>query len=158
MKELRKVCLCLFIFALVLSCSNDDEGSTNTTNLQVIGLWDLTEVNVNSSQDIDMDGSLSSNLMDELECISGTLLIDGDMVWTFEQTNVSITTITNGHFFAQCSGTVAGTGAWTSSETEVVLQGSDLLGTLSISGDRLIKNVGEDLPGIRSYVYVRRAE
>lgn len=158
MKKLRKACLYLFVFALVLSCSNDDGGSTNTTNLQVIGLWDLAEVNVSSSQDINMDGSLSSNLMDELECISGTLLIDGDMVWTFEQTNVSITAITNGHFFAQCSSTVVATGAWASSETEVVLQGSDLLGTLSISGDRLIKNVGDDLPGIRSYVYVRRAE
>jgi len=158
MKNIHKAFLGIAALMLMFSCSNDDGGATDTANLEVIGIWDLAQVNVSSAQDIDMDGTSSTNLMNELDCISGTLLIDGDMVWTFEQTGINITAITNGQFVAQCSGSVAATGAWSSSDTEVILQGSSLLGTLTISGDQLIKDIGNDLPGIQSYVYVRRAQ
>lgn len=158
MKNIHKAFLGIAALMLMFSCSNDDGGATDTANLEVIGIWDLAQVNVSSAQDIDMDGTSSTNLMNELDCISGTLLIDGDMVWTFEQTGINITAITNGQFVAQCSGSVAATGAWSSSDTEVILQGSSLLGTLTISGDQLIKDIGDDLPGIQSYVYVRRAQ
>ncbi|MCR9263062.1 MAG: hypothetical protein NXH86_02835 [Flavobacteriaceae bacterium] len=158
MKNIYKTFLGIAAWILVLSCSNDDGAATGAANLEVIGIWDLAQVNVSSAQDIDMDGTSSTNLMNELDCISGTLLIDGDMVWTFEQTGINITAITNGQFVAQCSGSVAATGAWSSSGTEVVLQGSSLLGTLTIDGDQLTKDIGDDLPGIRSYVYVRRPQ
>lgn len=158
MKNIHKAFLGIAALMLMFSCSNDDGGGTGTANLEVIGIWDLAQVNVSSAQDIDMDGTSSTNLMNELDCISGTLLIDGDMVWTFEQTGINITAITNGQFVAQCSGSVAATGAWSSSDTEVILQGSSLLGTLTIDGDQLIKDIGDDLPGIQSYVYVRRAQ
>lgn len=158
MKNIHKAFLGIAALILMFSCSNDDGGATDTANLEVIGIWDLAQVNVSSAQDIDMDGTSSTNLMNELDCIMGTLLIDGDMVWTFEQTGINITAITNGQFVAQCSGSVAATGAWSSSDTEVILQGSSLLGTLTIDGDQLIKDIGDDLPGIQSYVYVRRAQ
>lgn len=157
MKKSALIFTGLFLILLMASCGSDDGGGTVSAEVQVIGIWDLSEVNVSSSQDIDMDGTSSTNLMDEVDCISGTILIDGDNVWTFEQTDISITTITGGQYFAQCSdNTLMGTGAWVASGNQITFQGSSTLGTLSLSGDRLTNTVGDDLPGIRSYVYVRR--
>lgn len=157
MKKFKAISPFLVLIFLLVSCGSDDGGGEIATDLQVIGIWDLAEVNISSSQDVDMDGTSSTNLMDEVECISGTILIDGDGVWTFEQTGISITAITGGQYFAQCSGNdVTGTGAWSVNGSQITFQGSTLLGTLSFSGDRLTNNIGDDLPGVRSYVYIRR--
>lgn len=144
----------LFLLGLLISCSDDDGGTTTDVNLA--GTWDLTEVNVSSAVDADGDGSSSTNLLDEADCISGTLTIREDMTWTFQQSQFTVTSITNDQYAIQCSGTVQGTGAWANNSTQIQFQGSTLLGTLDINGDELVKNDGEDLPGILSYVYVKR--
>jgi hypothetical protein len=153
MKKALKISVFLFL-GLVISCS-DDDGST-TTDVNLAGTWDLTEVNVSSAVDVDGDGSSSTNLLDEADCISGTLTIREDMTWSFQQSQFTVTTITNNQYAVQCSGTVQGTGAWANNSTQVQFQGSTLLGILQINGDELVKTDGNDLPGIRSYVYVKR--
>ncbi|MEW2922101.1 hypothetical protein AB1A65_11570 [Muricauda sp. ANG21] len=157
MKKIKVILPSLFVTFLTLSCGSDDGGGEVAADLQVIGIWDLSEVNISSAQDVDMDGTSSTNLMNELDCISGTILIDGDNVWTFEQTGISITAITGGQFFAQCSvNDVTGTGAWTANGNQITFQGSTILGTLTLNGDQLTNLIDDDLPGIRSYVYVKR--
>jgi hypothetical protein len=157
MKNFKVICTSLFLIFLMISCSSDDGGDTIVADAEVIGIWDLSEVNVSSAQDIDMDGTSSTNLMNELDCISGTILIDGDNVWTFEQTSIAVTAITGGQYFAQCTDNkTLGTGAWVANGDEITFQGSSWLGTLSISGDQLTHNLGDELPGIQSYVYIRR--
>ncbi|MCB0373786.1 MAG: hypothetical protein KDD31_12305 [Muricauda sp.] len=153
MKKALKISVFLFL-GLVISCS-DDDGST-TTDVNLAGTWDLTEVNVSSAVDVDGDGSSSTNLFDEADCISGTLTIREDMTWSFQQSQFTVTTITNNQYAVQCTGTVQGTGAWANNSTQVQFQGSTLLGILQINGDELVKTDGNDLPGIRSYVYVKR--
>ena len=158
MKLLKKTACFGAIVTLLLSCGVDD-GVTGIAppNFDVIGLWDLVEVNISAPVDINMDGTSSSNLMDEVECITGSLLIDGDLVWTFEQSNIAITTITGGLFNADCNGTFTGSGNWFSDESEVTFSGDDdVLTVLRISGDQLINDVGESLPGIQSFVYELR--
>jgi hypothetical protein len=154
MKILSRFLSLMILSAAVLSCSDDDGDSTPEVNLA--GTWDLTEVNVSSSVDVDGDGSSSTNLLDEADCISGTLTINSDMTWTFQQSQFTVTTITNNQYAVQCSGTVQGTGAWASNSTQIQFQGSTLLGILQINGNELVKSENDDLPGIRSYVYVRR--
>ncbi|PRX54989.1 hypothetical protein [Flagellimonas meridianipacifica] len=150
----------VFVLLIVLtnSCNLDDGvEQTPLPNFEVIGLWDLVEVNINPPQDLNMDGTASANLMDELECITGSLLIDGNLVWTFEQSDIAITTITGDMFSADCNGTITGTGSWFSDETEVTFSGNDdILTGLRISGDQLVNDIGEDLPGIQSFVYELR--
>lgn len=148
-----------FFTLLLVGCSDDDNGGSTDepeVNFAVIGLYDLVEVNVNIAQDLDMDGTTSTNLVNELDCINGTLLIDSDFTWTFEQTGINITSITGGLFFADCVGTTTASGTWTSTQSQVVFDGGELLGTFNISGNRLIDNVGDDLPGVLSYVYEPR--
>ncbi|RIV47538.1 hypothetical protein [Flagellimonas pelagia] len=141
--------------SLFLSCSDDDGGST-TTEVDIYGTYDLQEVNVSAAVDVDGDGSSSTNLMDEADCISGTLIIRENMTWQFEQTNFTVTSITNNQYYVDCEGSSLGTGAWASDGVQIAFQGSTLLGTLQFSNDRITKTEGEDLPGIKSYVYVKR--
>lgn len=157
MKKIKKTSLLLTALVLIGSCNIDDGvNGIEPPNFDVLGLWDLVEVNVNPAQDLNMDGTASTNLMDELDCISGTLLIDGDLVWTFEQSNLNVTPITSDQFSIGCSDTNSATGTWFSDETEVTFDGDDALTALTISGDQLVNEVGEDLPGIQSFAYVRR--
>ncbi len=157
MKILKKSALFALLLFAVTSCGLDDgvEG-IEPPNFDVIGLWDLVEVNVSQAQDLNMDETSSTNLLNELDCISGTLLIDGDLVWTYEQSDIAITAITGDQFNADCSGTTSATGTWFADETEVTFTGDPVLGELSIVGNRLVNEIGENLPGVLSFVYERR--
>ncbi|WP_420322554.1 hypothetical protein [Flagellimonas sp.] len=140
----------------LVACSSDDNGDTNLINSDVIGIWDLVEVNISSAQDMNNDGTSSTNLLDEVDCITGTLLIDGDLVWTLEQSIINITTITGGQFFADCSGTSSTTGGWSANETLVSFSGDQAPNPFNIINGQLVHQIGEDLPGIQSHVYALR--
>ncbi|MEM9361482.1 MAG: hypothetical protein AAGA43_02555 [Bacteroidota bacterium] len=158
MNFIRFTIIIVLLSIFSISCDSDDgANSIPTTNFDVIGLWDLVEVNVNLPQDINMDGTLSTNLMDELDCISGSLLINSDLIWTFEQSDIVVSRITGDSFSANCVGNVTGTGNWFSDETEITFSGNtNVLTVLRISGNQLINDIGEDLPGIQSFVYELR--
>lgn len=157
MNRVKKIPLLVCSVLLLFSCSNDDgEQGIDPPNFDVIGLWDLVEVNVNPAQDINMDGTASTNLMDEMDCISGTLLIDGDLVWTYEQTDIAVSLITNDQYVITCLESVTATGTWFSDEVEATFDGNSVLTALQIDGELLVNQLGQDLPGIQSYVYERR--
>ncbi|KQC29106.1 hypothetical protein AAY42_03750 [Flagellimonas eckloniae] len=157
MNLIKKVPLLVCFVLLLFSCSIDDgEQGIDPPNFDVIGLWDLVEVNVNPAQDINMDGTASTNLIDEMDCISGTLLIDGDLVWTYEQTDIAVSPITNNQYVVTCLESVTATGTWFSDEVEATFDGNSVLTALQIDGELLVNQLGQDLPGIQSYVYERR--
>ncbi|MEM8764807.1 MAG: hypothetical protein AAGD88_13395 [Bacteroidota bacterium] len=144
-------------FVLIIGCGDDEGGNaTPSDEAELIGIYDLVEINVSQSLDIDTDGNSSSNLLDEVPCITGTLTLGANNQWSVEQSNVSVTTITGGLFFADCSGTVSTSGTWTVSSGTVQFSGGTLLTTAIRSQDRLISTIGDDLPGIQSYAYQRR--
>ena len=154
MKKNLVIACCFIIF---LGCNLDDgtEGVA-PPNFDVLGLWDLTEVNVNPPQDLNEDGTASANLLNELDCLSGELLIDGNLQWELNQTELIVTTITNGLFEIQCNGMITETGAWFSDENEVTFTGNSLFSSLEIEDETLVFIAGEDLPGIQSFIYVLR--
>nr|WP_299068085.1 hypothetical protein [uncultured Allomuricauda sp.] len=157
MYPFKKTPLLVCSVLLLFSCSIDDgEQGIDPPNFDVIGLWDLVEVNVNPAQDINMDGTTSTNLMDEMDCISGTLLIDGDLVWTYEQTDIAVSPITNDQYVITCLESVTATGTWFSDEVEATFDGNSVLTALQIDGELLVNQLGQELPGIQSYVYERR--
>ncbi|WP_411031336.1 hypothetical protein [Spongiimicrobium sp. 3-5] len=150
-----------FIFLLmaltISSCNvSSDDNPIEPPNFEVLGLWDLVEVNISEGQDLNTDGTLSTNVVDELDCLSGTLLIDGDLQWTFDQVGLSVTTITGGLFEINCIDATSATGTWFSNETSITFSGDPALSTMQIEGDKLVNTVGENLPGVLSYVYERR--
>ncbi|MEO1485821.1 MAG: hypothetical protein AAFU57_08740 [Bacteroidota bacterium] len=156
MKHTFKTIFAFLAFGLLLTgCSDDDEGAPNF-DAEIAGVYDLVEVNVSQALDIDNDGSSSTNLLDEVTCITGTLTLSENNQYSVSQSTINVTTITGGLFFADCSGTTTSSGTWSGSSNSVVFSGGTLFTTLARANDRLTNTVGEDLPGILTYVYQKR--
>nr|WP_299382177.1 VCBS domain-containing protein [Allomuricauda sp.] len=155
--KIQTLSLCSLLVLALMGCSSDDGNNGSGTNTAVVGQWDLIEVNISSAQDIDQDGNSSTNLMDELDCITGTLTLNADGSWSFSQSNVVISSLTNNEFFAECSGTTSGVGTWDANNVQVVFVGSSVLSSMQIGANNtLLNNIDEDLPGIDSFVYQQR--
>ncbi|MEL6974109.1 MAG: hypothetical protein AAGL29_01790 [Bacteroidota bacterium] len=147
----------LTVLAFVSGCGDDDgDNVAPNVDADVVGVYDLVEINVSQSLDIDDDGNSSSNLLEEVSCITGTLTLSENNQWTLNQSNVSVTTITGGLFFADCAGTGNSSGTWSATTGSVVFNGGTLLTLASRSDNRLTNTIGEDLPSIQSYVYLKR--
>ncbi|GMN08888.1 hypothetical protein MTsPCn9_06560 [Croceitalea sp. MTPC9] len=153
---MKRILPLITLLTTLISCNITNDDGVPPPNFDVIGLWDLTEINVNPAQDINEDGMASTNLLDELDCISGELLIDGDLLWSLEQTSLQVTTITNGQFNVACSGNVVANGEWFSDENEITFEDNPEFSALQIENGTLVLNLGEDLPGFQSFMYTLR--
>ena len=84
------------LFTIFVSCSSDD-GGTEMQTAPVVGVWNLTEANISIPQDPNEDGTASTNMVDELPCLTGTLTVDASGVWSPTITKLNISPVT-GHF------------------------------------------------------------
>ncbi|MBT8209674.1 MAG: hypothetical protein KJP14_04025, partial [Eudoraea sp.] len=144
MKKLKSAILLLTISAFLLSCGSDDNSGGNDEPAPVIGVWDLVELNVTPAQDIDQDGTANGNILDELNCVSGTLTINDVGTWSLTLNGVTITTITGGLFNIRCDQAQSfNSGTWAFQNNQLTLfQGVDPI-ILTLDGDQLTNLVGE---------------
>ena len=147
----------LLIFTLFLSsCSSDDNGDTQI-DTAAVGTWLLTELNINPPQDINMDGNTTSNILEELPCATGTIIINEDGTWSSTIENLSIFTITGGLFIINCSGTqTQSSGAWLLQGNQLTLFRDFSSVIFTLDEDTITNNSQEDLPGFQSEVYQRQ--
>ena len=156
---MRKIA-CLMTVLLLWSCSDDDGGSTPNPNADlVVGTWNLTELRISPAQDIDEDGTPTSNVLTELDCISARITLRADNTWTFNGNDLVVTTITGGLFKFFCSEENRTSGGnWD-------IQGNTLRladGTGNVtqfafdSANMTLTNlIGELLPGLQAEVYTK---
>ncbi|AZQ58726.1 hypothetical protein EJ994_07885 [Maribacter sp. MJ134] len=147
----------LFIILMVLfSCSSDDGGTPVVPeSFLAIGAWDLTAVNINLAQDVNEDGTSSTNLIDELPCLSGLLTINSNNTWTARITDVSVTPVTGELYIIDCGNTLSFSGNWSNTGNTLSLNSSDFQ-DFTLSGDTLTENRGENLPGFLNFVYTKQ--
>lgn len=147
----------LFIILMVLfSCSSDDGGTPVVPeSFLAIGAWDLTAVNINLAQDVNEDGTSSTNLVDELPCLSGLLTINSNNTWTARITDVSVTPVTGELYIIDCGNTLSFSGNWSNTGNTLSLNSSDFQ-DFTLSGDTLTENRGENLPGFLNFVYTKQ--
>lgn len=146
-----------FIILMVLfSCSSDDGGTPVVPeSFLAIGAWDLTAVNINLAQDVNEDGTSSTNLVDELPCLSGLLTINSNNTWTARITDVSVTPVTGELYIIDCGNTLSFSGNWSNTGNTLSLNSSDFQ-DFTLSGDTLTENRGENLPGFLNFVYTKQ--
>lgn len=157
MKKFKIVFTLFFCATFLLSCSDDDNGGSEPDNSAAVGTWTLIALNINPPQDINMDGNTTNNILDELACATGTIIINEDGTWSSTIENLSITTITGGLFIINCAGnSTQSSGNWLLQGSQLTLfRGfSNVLFTLQ--DDTLTNNSNEDLPGFVSEVYQRQ--
>jgi hypothetical protein len=141
---------------VLFSCSSDDGGTPVVPeSFLAIGAWDLTAVNINLAQDVNEDGTPSTNLIDELPCLSGLLTINSNNTWTARITDVSVTPVTGELYIIDCGNTLSFSGNWSNTGNTLSLNSSDFQ-DFTLSGDTLTENRGENLPGFLNFVYTKQ--
>ncbi len=148
--------LFVFLTFIMISCSDDDGPAEESEISKASGTYVLTELNVNPAQDIDGDGTASTNLLNELPCISGTLSLRSNGTYGFNLTGIEVTAITNGQFFIDCAPARNSDSNWNIQNGLVTLFADVTTTPYSLVGDELSRTLGEDLPGIQSVVYVKQ--
>lgn len=151
----KSIFLFLALAFTLVSCSSDDSGDTTAEILPVVGVWNLTEANVNIAQDPNEDGTASTNMVDELPCLTGILAIDASGVWTASITRLNSSPVTGDFYVMSCSGTQQFSGRFSYKNSQLNLKSSSF-STLTLSGTTLIENIGQDLPGTLSYAYEKQ--
>ena len=153
--------LILLLSLSVLACSDDDGGPEPNPNFDlVIGTWNLTELTISPAQDINEDGTTTTNILDELPCISARIILSGDNTWSYSGNDVIITTITGGLFKFFCSDeTRTASGNWDIQGN--LLRLADGSGTVTgftfDSTDNTLTNIiGESLPGLQAEIYSKQ--
>ena len=158
---MKKVFL-LFLSVLVLSCSDDDGGGSepNPNFDLVVGTWDLTELTISPQQDINGDGSFTTNILEELPCVSARIVLRDDNTWSYTGVDVVITTITGGLFVFRCADDPRDLkGNWEIQGSLVRLaddRGNLTEFTFDSSDNTLTNIIGEVLPGLQAEVYTKQ--
>lgn len=148
--------LLFFVLLNFISCSSDDNGGGGQEGLEFAGTWVLSEINLSAAIDTNDDGTTSANLLDEVDCLQDTLVLDETFEWNSTEVVANlITQITNDLYNVSCSEQRSQNGNWGVSGSNLLLVGS-VNRTFLISGDQLIENLAQDLPGIRTMVYTRQ--
>jgi YD repeat-containing protein len=153
-----KKLLILFLSLAMLSCSDDDGGPAPNPNFDlVIGTWNLSELTISPAQDINDDGTTTTNILDELPCISARISLGSDNTWSYSGNDVVITTITGGLFKFFCSDqTRTAGGNWDIQGNLVRLadaSGNVTQFTFDSTDNTLTNVIGENLPGLQAEIY-----
>lgn len=158
MKKLTST-LALVLGLALCACSSDgDDSKEQLSEAQlnaIVGTWNLVEYNVTPPQDGNNDGTASGNLLEELDCLSGSLVLTNEFKWTRTLVQLGSAPITGGELGLFCASTSTKSGSWAYLEGDIYLsEGTD--GIYSLNGTSLTFDIGETLPGIDSYVYEKQ--
>jgi hypothetical protein len=158
-KAMRLIAIGLLCL-LALSCSKNDDGPATNPNLALVnGTWNLSALLISPAQDIDEDGTPTNNILDELNCISATLVINENNTWNFNGNDVIITTITGGLFKFFCDAPPrSASGVWDLQNNILRLSDGVSITELAINAENLTltNTIGESLPGLQAEVYTKQ--
>lgn len=157
MKFPRLFVLFVTIASVSISCSSDDSGDGGgDPGAALVGTWVLTEINISAAIDTNNDGSTTSNLLTEVDCLRDTLTLTADNNWSSSGVFPSfISPITGNLYNVSCSPVINRSGTWGFSGSSLFLSG-DFLATFLFDGSRLTLPIGNELPGLQSLVYERQ--
>jgi hypothetical protein len=142
-----------FVFiVLLISCSSDDTTSQSVANQAIVGNWSRTAINISAAQDVNDDGDSSTNLVDEMNCLTATLSFTDDFKWSFQGNEVNVNFITGTTYYFSCQNTISKFGTWFSSNGKIALTG-DLVVELNLIDALLRQDIGVNLPGLISVEY-----
>lgn len=154
---MKKFLILLVAFGF-LACSDDDGGAEPNPNFDlVVGTWNLSELTISPAQDINEDGTTTTNILDELPCISARIILSDDNTWSYSGNDVVINTITGGLFKFFCSEvTRTAGGNWDIQGSLVRLadgSGNVTQFTFDSTENTLTNVIGENLPGLQAEIY-----
>ena len=141
---------------VIFGCSSDkDESESDISEQQlnaIVGTWTLVSYEVNPPQDVNGDSTPSENLLEELDCLTGSLTFTSEFQWSRALVEINAAPITGGAFGISCGPTSNNSGDWLFLENRILLdEGAE--GSYELDGNTMVRVPGEDLPGVRQLVY-----
>ena len=156
---MRPLTLVLVLTLLLGSCSNDaevsDQGLTQDRLDAVSGLYNLTGHIVSPAQDLNGDGSRSEDLMQELDCLSASIIFRQDKTYSKYYVQLDITFITNDQYAIFCGDNMSSSGTWAFDNNEIILS-EEPGNRYSLDGNILTISKNLDLPDFRSQAYLKQ--
>ena len=156
MKKIIITLLCL----LILSCSSEDE---TMDPFPFDGLvFKLTEVNVETSLDLNNDGIFSTNLIQEVDCLNTNQISFLNNSYLREGEIIELNIDDTGDYQYNCiSHSSVGIitqyiGNQSLSISETISLNEIERTTFDFDGDKLIENRNESLPNLLSLVYTKQ--
>lgn len=148
--------LALLGMLIISGCSSDkDENESEISEQQlnaIVGTWTLVSYEVNPPQDVNGDSTASENLLEELDCLSGSLTFTSEFKWSRSLVGINAVPITGGAYGISCGATDNMSGDWLFLENRILLdEGAE--GSFQLNGNTMVEVPGEDLPGIRQLVF-----
>ncbi len=117
-----------FLFALSFtlfftSCSSDDDTSDNPDDVSLVGTWRLTSASGAFPVDLDMNGSASTNILEELPCFKDVITVNADNTYSQDVTEIIVDidiTVQPPVITADCTDAMlTQTGTWTLEEDQL---------------------------------------
>jgi hypothetical protein len=154
-----KSSLFTLILALVIfSCSKDSSPDPKISQEQldaITGIYNLTEYIISPVQDLNNDDVFSEDLMEELDCLSASIILREDLTFSRFYIQLNINFITNDQYTIFCDFSESTTGTWDLVNGQIVLaQGNE--GTYTINGNLLTRTEGKSLPDFQRQVFEKQ--
>ena len=137
------------------ACSSDESGKAVQESPLVIGTYNLTEVNLIAAQDPNEDGISSTNMLDELSCLTGSCTVNADGTWNMDLIELNITSITGNLYDIRCGRSINYAGKWTILNNVLNLNNSEF-STMIFNSSTLTESINEDLPGISNRKFLKQ--
>lgn len=139
--------LIILFSTFLVACSDDEAPSPES---QAIGTWMLAEMNLVTPQDINQDGTPSSNLLREITCMEATLEVLDNNTWTLALKEFRVDGIT---IIDDCTDLLTTNGSWDITEAgNLLLTDSEY----EIRSNQLILERSQTILGISSIVYEKQ--
>lgn len=149
----------LLVVLFGYSCSEDaaseDQQLTLAQIESVSGLYNLSEYIVNPPQDLNQDDTFSADLMEELDCLTGSIILREDLTYSKYYEELDITFITNEQYAIFCGEYKTENGTWDFVNEDIVLSGEPDW-VYSLNGAEMVLTLGEDLPEFRIQTYLKQ--
>lgn len=92
MKNFKLLLLAATVCGITAACSDDDNNSTSNQNADLVGTYKLSSWNAPMAVDFDGDGTANTNMMNESDCYTDSMLrVNRDGTYTLTTNYVDIT-------------------------------------------------------------------
>ncbi|NNK12247.1 MAG: hypothetical protein HKP08_12960 [Flavobacteriaceae bacterium] len=149
----------LIFLIIITSCSKDSspaEPKISQDQIDAItGLYNLSEYMVSPAQDLNNDQVFSQNLMEELDCLSASIILREDLSYSKFAMQLNISPITNDLYAISCNFNESTSGTWDLVNGQIVLS-EESENSYSLDGSVLTLTQGNVLPEFQSQVFIKQ--
>ena len=152
---MKKLLSLLAIALLVLSCSGDDDGDGAEVGLE--GNYQLTTYTFNEAQDINFDGTASTNFFAELPCFTAIATFNANGVFT-SATDELVIEITPTGGTIDCGDPESLTGTWSLSgdNLSITADGETEVQEITLTATSFSYQIADPDFGLATWVWTRQ--